>query len=74
MFAQCPGVIESFTRHGENIATCSEEWVVKASSFDPASLDPLLIAGAVGAGYFCLVPVWAAGLGVRYLLTSIKIF
>jgi len=74
MFAQCDGIIENIIRGGNNVATCSSEWVMVTDSFDPATLDPLLIAGAVGAGYFVLLPLWAAGVGVKYLLHAIKTY
>ncbi len=53
---------------------CSAGWsiVEGTSTFDPATdLDPVLIAGAVGAGAFVLVPIWAALLGGRFLMRAI---
>ena len=53
---------------------CSTGWEIEVGSpaFDPATdLDPVLIAGAVGAGLFCLVPPWAALLGLRFLFKAI---
>jgi len=56
--------------------TCSTGWEASSyapfAPFDPASLDPVLIAGAVGVGFFVLVPVWAASIGLKYLIQSIK--
>lgn len=54
--------------------TCSTDWTVlnTAQSFDPSTLDPVLIAGAVGTGFFILVPLWAACFGVRYLINAIR--
>ncbi|CAA0100634.1 Uncharacterised protein [BD1-7 clade bacterium] len=54
--------------------TCSTGWEAvviqpSQSEFDPGDLDPVLIAGAIGAGFFSLVPIWAAGMGLRYLLS-----
>jgi hypothetical protein len=41
--------------------------------FDASHLDPVLIAGAVGTGFFILVPLWAASIGVKYLIRSINL-
>ncbi len=42
-------------------------------TFDPIQdLDPALMAGAVGAGFFILVPVWAAAWGLKQLLRVAK--
>lgn len=63
----CAGVIDLAN------LTCSTGWqVVSAVPFDPASLDPIKIAGAVGVGFFVLVPLWAATIGLKYLIQSIK--
>ena len=55
---------------------CSTGWEVAqytaVQPFDPATLDPLLIAGAVTAGFFMLLPVWAAASGVRHILKTIS--
>lgn len=63
----CDGVIDTVA------LTCSTGWqVVSAAPFDPATLDPIKIAGAVGVGFFVLVPLWAATIGLKYLIQSIK--
>ena len=49
---------------------CAEQPV--PAPFDPADLDPTMIAGAIGTGFFVLLPVWAAALGVKYLLRAIS--
>jgi hypothetical protein len=55
---------------------CSSGWEsvehTPSQPFDPADLDPSLIVGAVTAGFFILVPIWAAAFGFRSLLKSIK--
>lgn len=70
----CDGTI---TEDINGVITCSEAWQFRTYeavvAFDPAlDLDPVLIAGAVGTGFFILVPIWAAGLGVRKLLSMIR--
>lgn len=51
---------------------CSVGWSTRPTTqFDVADLDPVLIAGAIGAGFFVLVPLWAAILGLRYLIRAI---
>jgi hypothetical protein len=67
---QCSG---SVTILNPNTVQCSETWVeVLPNVFDPATLDPVLIAGAVGVGAFVLLPLWAALIGIKMLLQSIK--
>lgn len=34
-------------------------------------LDPVLIAGAIGAGFFVLLPIWAAVFGFRAIINAI---
>lgn len=41
-------------------------------SFDPSTLDPGLMAAFVGAGFFILLPLWAASWGVKALIQSVK--
>lgn len=67
----CDGIV---TDQGSGALTCSTGWdtSLNPAGFDPASLDPVLIAGAVGVGFFALVPVWAAAIGVKYIVSSIK--
>lgn len=64
----------SITFDGAGVAQCSTGWTVQvvAQPFDPATLDPQMIAGAVGVGFFILVPLWAAALGVRSLIKIIR--
>lgn len=51
---------------------CSTGWAITPTAqFDVSNLDPVLIAGAVGAGFFCLIPLWAASMGVRFLIRAI---
>jgi hypothetical protein len=77
MFLECEGTI-TFIGGDDTLIDnyqCSQAWTINPDSpdFDPATdLDPQLIAGAVGVGFFILVPLWAAVIGVRYLLKLIK--
>lgn len=69
--ATCAGII-SQDANGNTVCSTGWQQSVLAVPFDPSTLDPLLIAGAVGTGFFILVPVWAAALGVKYLLKFIN--
>ena len=55
---------------------CSSGWetalYAASKPFDPATLDPALIAGAVGVGFFVLLPLWAAAHGAVLLLKMIR--
>lgn len=52
---------------------CTTGWATTPTTqFDVSNLDPVLIAGAVGAGFFCLIPLWAAVFGLRFLLKAIR--
>ena len=54
---------------------CTVAWTISpgVSDFDPATdLDPVLFAGAVGAGFFALVPLWFAAVGARALIRAIR--
>ncbi len=54
--------------------TCSTGWqVVNYQPFDPSTIDPVLMAGAVGAGFFMLVPLWAVSFGIRALISSFNL-
>jgi hypothetical protein len=37
-----------------------------------SDIDPVLAAGAIGAGFFVLLPLWAAVFGGRALIRAIK--
>ena len=68
---QCAGTV---TQVDASTLQCSNAWGIVdiPLAFDAATLDPLLIAGAVGAGAFALLPLWAALIGIKMLLQSIK--
>ena len=55
---------------------CSTPWefVNSAGSFDPLTLDPVLIAGAFGAGFFSLTSLFVVVMSVKYLIRSIDFF
>lgn len=60
-----------------DVARCrSGEFTVKdydgAPLFNPADLDPVLIAGSVGAGFFVLTALFVAVHGVAVLIKMIK--
>lgn len=56
-----------------NSYECAVGWAtMPTTQFDVSNLDPVLIAGAVGAGFFCLVPLWFAVFGLRALLRAIR--
>lgn len=67
----CEGVVEQIS---STTLECSEAWVMQsiAQEFDPVSLDPHLIAGAVGMGFFMLLPLWVACYGGRQLIKSLS--
>lgn len=65
---QCPGEVSYSDRQ---TLVCSVSWQQTTASFNPATLDPGMIAGAVGLGFFILVPLWAAATGVKHLLEAI---
>lgn len=54
---------------------CSSGWrlvSVLATEFNPNEIDPVLMAGAIGAGFFMLLPLWFAISGGRKLLSVIR--
>jgi len=66
---KCTGTVGNF---GDS-ATCSGEWAISyVGSPDPLAIDPVLFAGAVGAGFFFLVPLWVASYGAKLLINTIK--
>lgn len=74
----CPG---EATQLDSVTFECLSEWLIVPSSefiqedsqsFNPADLDPLLMAAFIGSGYFILLPLWAASWGVRELLKLVK--
>jgi hypothetical protein len=54
--------------------TCSTGWqaVVANPPFDVSQLDPELLAVMFAGGFFIMVPVWAACIGVQKLLSVIR--
>lgn len=75
MNLSCPGEITYVAGDATNLASyqCSEAWVaVPETSFDPSQIDPALMGGAIGAGFFMLVPLWAAILGGKMLMSAIR--
>jgi len=71
MFIQCTGEI---IQTSSTVLSCSTDWVLTSSpqSFDPATLDPSLIVGAVAFGFFCMTSLFAAIAGVRFLIKTVK--
>lgn len=67
----CDGVVEQTS---PTTLECSGTWLMQSITpgFDPASLDPQLIAGAVGMGFFILLPLWAACYGGKQLIKSLN--
>lgn len=75
MYLLCDGVITQVGADPQDSGAfqCSVAWqVAPVSEFNPADLDPVLIAGAVGAGFFSLVPLWLAAVGARALIKAIR--
>lgn len=64
----CAGVVDL------SALTCSTGWqtVVTNPPFDPSQLDPVGLGAMFGAGFFVMLPVWAACEGVRFLLSMVK--
>jgi hypothetical protein len=54
--------------------TCSTGWqsVVANPPFDISQLDPELLAVMFAGGFFFMVPVWVACIGVQKLLSVIR--
>jgi hypothetical protein len=73
LLVACPGPV-TFTTNGQ--ARCLDGWETHTygdHSFNPATdIDPVLVAGAVGAGFFGLVPLWIAIMGVRKLVQLVR--
>lgn len=70
----CPGQVTFSTNSG---ALCVDGWETHQYEtvvpFNPATdIDPVLVAGAVGAGFFGLVPLWIAVIGVRKLIQLVR--
>lgn len=40
--------------------------------FNPSMLDPQMMSLMFGVGFFILVPVWAASVGIKYMLSLFK--
>ena len=57
--------------NGDALSSTSEP--EPTTGFDPATLDPSMIAGSVGVGFFILAPLWAASFGVRALIRTIRV-
>lgn len=70
----CAGTV---TESG-GVPSCSEAWQVvqytQAVPFDPSQLEPATLGVMFSAGFFVLVPVWAACLGLKKLLRAIRSF
>lgn len=64
----CAGVIDL------SALTCSTGWqsVVANPPFSASQLDPVVLGAMFGAGFFVMVPVWAACQGARFLLSMLK--
>lgn len=68
----CEGIV---TLDNQGDPECSTGWVAieYVPPFNPATdLDPVEIAGFVGAGFFVLLPLWVAVYGGRALLNLFK--
>lgn len=61
---------------GSGAPTCSTGWQLvqyeQVVPFDVSQLDPAILGAAFGAGFFVMVPVWAACIGARFLLNMVK--
>lgn len=73
MIAICPG--EMNLRNG--IPRCGEVWEFKeyiavTPQFEIADVDPAVFSAYVGAGFFTLLPIYAAVIGCRALIKIIK--
>jgi hypothetical protein len=65
----CAGVVTE----SAGVVSCSTGWQLiqyqQVVPFDPSQLDPQFLGAAFGVGFLILVPVWAACMGVRYLIS-----
>lgn len=65
---------------GGNVANltfpCSGEVLYLPAStqvpFDPTMIDPIVATEIFAGGFFFMVPVWVACIGVRYLLSMLR--
>lgn len=72
---ECTGTVFNDPHALGHVPVCDTGWSVVAMTapeFDPGDLDPALIAGAVGTGFFIMLPLWVAVLGGRKLLDAIR--
>lgn len=55
---------------------CSSGWQTlqyeAVVPFDPSQLDPTMLAVMFAGGFFILVPVWAACVGLKYLMSMLR--
>ncbi|MNZ27764.1 hypothetical protein D3C78_449850 [compost metagenome] len=67
----CDGSV-SLTPDGAPV--CSGAWTLQPvlAPFDPAQLDPAMIAEAFGAGFTLVGSIWIAGWACRQLLNMIR--
>lgn len=78
-FPHCAGEITVIDTDRQQ---CSVAWTMitvgsdgvssPSQPFDPTQLDPGLIAAHIGVGFFILLPVWAAAMGAKHLLSFIS--
>lgn len=66
----CSGDVTTDQGH----ALCSTGWELAphVPPFDISQLDPALIATMLGSGLFIMLPIWAAMVGGRAILNSIR--
>jgi len=67
----CDGLV---TQSGAGAAQCATGWSVVeyALPFQITDVDPVVFAAYVGAGFFILLPLYAAVIGCRVLIKSIN--
>ena len=65
----CSGTV---TQSGNNLQ-CSDAWLVSSGqAFDPSTLDPNLIAGALGYGFFSCMVLFSVVWGVIQIIQLVK--
>lgn len=70
----CPGELTYVSGDPGDYSSyyCDAGFIIHNLQFSATELDPVLIAGAVGAGFFSLIPLWLAIIGGRFLLRAIR--
>jgi hypothetical protein len=68
--AICQGIIDN----RNDRAICDTGWEVAAhvAPFNITDVDPVVFVTYLGSGFFLMLPLWAATIGLRTLIHAVK--